>query len=315
MSSGHTGAGTPDEGDDPFAYLYRPADGSAPQRQTPRQPSYNQVRPVGERTFGGQQGGYGYPPQQQRPQTPPNGAGPDARYAAPETQAMPGGPRHTPPPAGRRGAPPPRRNGLLIGAIAVACAVLLGVIGAIAFSGGGDEDDRAGDDPTTAPSDTGGDGQGGDDEPSDEPTEDEDEAGELPTAGRENLQVSGAGWEDSVENASSDDGSYIALHNAKNSTITWSFELDGEPLDQYWFYVSYSAVSDGQSLSFSVNGEQRDDAVDLKDWATGSDEWADSWVKTFNYVNLQEGENTIQMTCSDSCDVLIDRVWLSDHEE
>ncbi|MDT0322907.1 carbohydrate-binding protein [Streptomyces millisiae] len=306
MSAGNTGGGTPGEGDDPFAYLYRPEDGQPQAPSGPRQPSYNQVRPVGQRTYGGQQGqgqgqrgGYGYPQ-------------PDTRYAAPETR--PGG---VPPVGhgghGRRQAPEPRRNGLLIGAIAVVLAVVLGVGAAIMFSGDGDENQADGTETTAPPDDSSNDdGEGGaDDEPSDEPT-DEDAAGELPVAELASLQFGGgAGLQTGVANARSDDGSYITV--TPNSTITWTFDLQGDP-GQYYFYTGYSTVSDGQSMSFSVNGTAREDGVDLKDWATGSDEWADSWVSTFNLVDLQEGQNTIQLSCTSSCDVLIDQFLISEEQ-
>jgi hypothetical protein len=121
---------SPPEGDDPFGYLYR-QEGGAPGAPpaAPQQPSYRQVRPVGERTYAGQQqnGGYGYPQQQPQQQNP--------YYAAPEAQpggGYPGGP-------GRGGYDDedesPRRNTMLIGAIAVVTAVVLGVGAAIVFSG------------------------------------------------------------------------------------------------------------------------------------------------------------------------------------
>ncbi|MFI7277671.1 carbohydrate-binding protein [Streptomyces sp. NPDC049879] len=314
MSSGHTGAGTPDEGDDPFAYLYRPADGEAPRQQGPRQPSYNQVRPVGERTYGGQQTYGGAQGHRQ-----PGAASPDARYAAPETQGMPGagggGHRQGPPDRRRPPAGDARRNGLLIGAVAVVVAVVLGVTAAIVFSSGGD-DDTAADDPTPTQDTGGGDDQGGDD-PSEEPTDEEtaDEA-ELPVAAVADLQPGGgAAVESTVTGARSDGGDYVAVRNAQGSTVTWTFDIEGEPLEQYYFYIGYSVVADGQTMAFSVNGEPREDPIDFKDWNPNSDDWETSWVKTYNNVNLVEGENTIQLTCSGSCDVLIDQMRLTEERE
>ncbi|MCI0383666.1 carbohydrate-binding protein, partial [Streptomyces sp. CNQ085] len=91
MTAGNNGSGTP-ENDDPFAYLYRSEGGTggdagaaAPQPGVPRT-SYNHVRAVGERRYGGQQGQQQGPPPHQ-PQQPPHQ--PSAHYAAPET--VPGG--------------------------------------------------------------------------------------------------------------------------------------------------------------------------------------------------------------------------------
>ncbi|UCM88755.1 carbohydrate-binding protein [Streptomyces marincola] len=304
MSAGHNGRGTPDEGDDdPFAYLYRP-EGDQPQqgqgRPAPRQPSYNQVRPVGERTFGGQQG---YRGQQQPPQ-----ARPDAYYAAPETQ--PGGapPYGAGPP--RRRDTEPRRNGLLIGAIAVVLAVVVGIGAAIVFSGGEDENPEAGGDATpTAPEED--DGGNADDEPTEEPTDEETESDGPPTAELADLQLgNGAALTSGIAGARSPDGQYISVQGAPNATITWTFELNGEP-GPYRLNAGYAVISDGQGMAFSVNGTPRDDLVEMEDYADGVDEWENSWFSTWKQVDLQEGENTVQLTCAGSCDVLVDQLYIS----
>ncbi|MDT0343317.1 carbohydrate-binding protein [Streptomyces litchfieldiae] len=306
MSAGHTGQGTPDEGDDPFAYLYRPENGQAQAPQGPRQPSYNQVRPVGERTFGGQQG------HRQPPAQPPR---PDAYYAAPETQ--PGGtPPYGGPPDRRRPAPEPRRNGLLIGAIAVVVAVVLGVGAAILFSG--DENDpEAGGGSTTEPTDDGGDGGGEEptDDPSDDPTDEEPDPGELPAAELTDLQLgNGAAVASEIGGARSADGSYIAIQGAPGSTVTWTFDFTGEP-GLYRLYTGYSTVTEGQGMSFAVNGTPRTDPVNMKDYATGSDQWDSSWVSTYNQVELKEGANTVQFTCTSSCDVIIDQMYITEDRD
>ena len=310
MSAGNTGPGTPDEGDDPFAYLYRPEGGQAP--QAPRQPSVNRVRPVGERTLGGQQGGYGYPPRQGGGYGYPPQQGyrqPDAHYAAPENQ--PGGvPPYGPP--DRRREPEPRRNGLLIGAIAVVLAVGLGVGAAIAFSKGStDEANEAATPTATATEDPGGEDGADGSSPSASPGEDEEEA-EPPATGdlHELALANGAAVEDSIGGARSADGSYIAVQGRPHASITWTFEMP--EAGTYRFWTGYATTTDGQSMSFSVNGEPRQDPVDMKDYATGSDEMDTSWVRTYNLVDLREGENTIQLTCTSSCDVNIDAFWITE---
>lgn len=300
MSAGNTGQGTPDGGDDPFAYLYRPEAGQAPPPAGPRQPSYNQVRPVGERTFGGQQG---YRQQHS----------PDARYAAPETQ--PGGyGGGTPPPDRRRTDQDNRRNGLLIGAIAVVMAVVIGVGAAILFSGDDQNDNAGGDEPTAETSDDpeGEDegAAGGDEE---EPPE-EPEADELPTADITQLPLtSGAALEATVQNSRDPSGSYIALLNRQGAGITWTFDFQGEP-GMYRLYTGYSTISDGQTLSFSVNGTPREDPVNLKDYS-GSDSLDTGWARTYNLVELVEGENTVQYSCTDSCDVVIDGLYVTEDRD
>ncbi|RMI41849.1 carbohydrate-binding protein [Streptomyces triticirhizae] len=300
MSAGNSGQGTPDGGDDPFAYLYRPEAGQAPPPAAPRQPSYNQVRPVGERTFGGQQG---YRQQHS----------PDARYAAPETQ--PGGYGGGPPSDRRRGDQDNRRNGLLIGAIAVVLAVVIGVGAAILFSGDGENDEASGQE-TAEPTDD-GDGGGEDDEGAtgeEEEPSDEPETDELPAADITQLTLTGgAALEATFQGSRADSGSYVALLNRQGSTITWTFDFQGEP-GTYRVYMGYSAISDGQTLSFSVNGTPREDPVKLLDWNDASDAFDDSWAHTWNLVELVEGENTIQYSCTASCDAVVDQLYISEDQ-
>ncbi|WP_062217295.1 hypothetical protein [Streptomyces sp. NBRC 109706] len=300
MSAGNTGQGTPDEGDDPFAYLYRPEGGAAGQQPVaPRQPSYNQVRPVGERTFGGQQG------YRQQPS-------PDARYAAPETQ---GGGGYGGPPDRRRPDQDSRRNGLLVGAIAVVLAVVLGVGAAILFSGDDEGDDQANGGETTEPTDDGeGEDEGSTEGETDPDPSEDPEPEELPTADITQLALGGgAALEATFDGARSDSGSYIALEGRQGATINWSFDFEGEP-GMYYLYTGYSAISDDQTLSFSINGTPREDPVNLRDYNTNSDEWDDSWVRTFNQVELVRGQNSIQFTCDSSCDVAIDQLFVTDEQ-
>jgi hypothetical protein len=317
MSAGNSGAGMPpDHDDDPFAYLYRPegeaADGQP--QPPPRQPSsYHQVRPVGERTYGGQsrQGqGYGQPPQQRPPR--PQQPHPDARYAAPETQ--PGGPGG---PGRRRQAPPepPRRNGLLIGAIAVVLAVVVGVGAAILFSGDGDDTAGGGDPSGSASQDTGGNGNGNGGGPSDGESSPDQDPDELPTADLAQLQLAGgAAVESTIGGARSPDGSYVTGLNAPGASFTWTFDFQGEP-GQYWLYTTYSAISSGQTLDFSLSGPggTRDDTAELDDF-NNTGEWDGSWTNTYNFIDLEPGEYTLTYTCSASCDAIVDQVLLSDHQ-
>src|SRR5690606_30772897 len=141
MTPGNNGASTPED-DDPFGYLY--ADGQANGAQPPSggygyPNSVNRVRAVGARQYGQQapapqQGTYGRP---------------HAHYAAPET--LPGGAAtaHSPQPGhgGGRGRGP-NTKGLLIGAIAVVAAVVIGIGVAMI---GGDDDDKGGDEAGATP--------------------------------------------------------------------------------------------------------------------------------------------------------------------
>lgn len=292
---------SPDNDEDPFAYLYRPDGQSDAQAAPPARPaaaSYHDVRPVGERSYGGQQG---YGQQGQRPQ-------PDAYYAAPEAQPGRAAPSYGQSHGGssRRSAPEPLwRNGLLIGAIAVVLAVVAGVGAAILFSG--DDNAAAGDQTSQSPS--GDDSGSQESSPSDSATGGQDDDGGLPEADLAQLTLAGgAALESSVTGSHS--GSYINVHNGSGATVTWTFDLD--QAGSYVFYTSYSVVTDGQAMAFSVNGTARTDPIDTQDYVSGSDAWEESWVETYNYVDLNEGTNTIQLSCGGSCDILIDRLYLNE---
>ncbi|MFD7509611.1 carbohydrate-binding protein [Streptomyces sp. NPDC059853] len=320
MSAGSQGRGTPEQGDDPFGYLYRPEGGQGGdgQPQAPQPPpSYHQVRPVGERSFGGQRGaGHG----QQ-----------DAYYAAPETQpgGAHGGGRGGHGGHGGRGrgdAGPPKRNGLLIGAIAVVAAVVVGVGAAVIFSNGDNDDsNQSQEDPPAGPT---GDQQDEDTNPEEEDPgdEEEDEDGdpdaELPTAditdpGEVTLSA-GAVLESNIPGARSGSGAYVGGMNNHNATVSWTIDFQGEP-GQYYFNMGYTVKGD-QSLSFAVNSEIRNDKIDAKDFngphIEDSDGLDKRWTRTWKLVDLEPGENTFHIGCTtgDKCDVYIDKLWITDEQ-
>ncbi len=192
-------------------------------------------------------------------------------------------------------------------------AVVLGIGAAILFSGGEDESPEAGGDATPTGSEDGN--GGGEDEPTEEPTDEETEPGGLPVAELADVQLSnGAALASDIPGARSADGQYISIQGKPDSAVTWTFDFTGEP-GTYRLYTGYSTITDGQSMAFSVNGTQRNDPVDMKDWATASDEWDTSWVSTYNLVELREGQNTVQMTCSGSCDVIIDQLSITEDRD
>lgn len=155
MTSGNNGASTPED-DDPFGYLY--ADGQANGAQPPSGGGYgypnsvSRVRAVGERQYGQQQTAqYGQPPTM--PQQQGAYGQPNAHYAAPENFGG-GGPSTGRQPAqngGGRGRGP-NTKGLLIGAVAVVAAVVIGIVVAMANGDDGSDDNKASDQPSTSAS-------------------------------------------------------------------------------------------------------------------------------------------------------------------
>ncbi|MFR9675990.1 hypothetical protein [Streptomyces sp. TR06-5] len=318
MTAENQGADAP-EGDDPFAYLYRQEggarDGSAqtPQPGVPRR-SYNQVRAVGERQYGARQPQGGPPPA-----APYGGYGdgsPNAHYAAPET--MPGGRA-----ASRQaGAPGPseggrgggNRNGLLIGAVAVVAAVVVGIGSAMLVNG----DDSTG---------SGGTGSGGtptagasadareqpEQREEDDQEKPEPKQADLPKEDAATFRLGGdAQVQNTVPGAKARNGAYVAGMNAEGSSATWAFDM--EKAGTYRMYIQYSVPGKKMRTSLDVNGQSHGGGLNMDNFAhADKGDWAKSWTYTYADVNLKKGRNTVTVSCrkGDKCDVLLDQFWLT----
>ncbi|MGW5634399.1 carbohydrate-binding protein [Streptomyces sp. NPDC003832] len=309
MTSGNNGAHTPED-DDPFGYLY--ADGQANGAQPPSggygyPNSVNRVRSVGQRQYGQQQAqpaGYGQVPQQQGAYGQAN-----AHYTAPET--LPGGAPTTQQQAmpsygggGGRGRGP-NTKGLLIGAVAVVAAVVIGI--AVAMAGG--DDGEGGDanevdsSPTQTASEEATPSQGG---------EPEKEV-ELPTSDAKTMRLSpGVATASEVEGAQSENGTYVAGLNQPGASVTWT--VDGIPEDgAYTLFARYSAAGEDQSMTLTVNGKPFGTKLSMKNYAKAADgDFAKGWTTTYAYPTLNKGTNTISVTCGDGdkCNVLLDQMWV-----
>ncbi|MDQ0991576.1 CBM35 domain-containing protein [Streptomyces sp. V3I7] len=298
MTPGNNGASTPED-EDPFGYLY--ADGQARGAQPPSSGygypnAVSRVRAVGERQYG----------QQSVPQQQGAFGQPNAHYQAPET--MPGGAptAHQPMPGGGRGAGRgrgPNTKGLLIGAIAVVAAVVIGI--SVAMLNGNSDSDDAGDQPTTPAA------QSQSDEPSD-PTGAK-APDKLPKADAKALTLGGGAVPASdVKGAQAEGGTYVNGFNAPGASLTWN--VNGIPKSgKYTVYVGYSVPGTDATATLSVNGTPSTTPVNLKNWAQApAGDYAKGWTKTYNYVQLNKGTNTIKLSCEqgNQCDALIDRLWL-----
>ncbi|MFJ7149435.1 carbohydrate-binding protein [Streptomyces sp. NPDC100445] len=303
MTPGDNGA-SPPEDDDPFGYLY--ADGQARGAQPPSGGGYgypnsvSRVRAVGERTYGQPQAGYG----QGAPQQAPHGQ-PSAHYQAPET--LPGGApvgrSAAPPASGRRG---PNTKGLLIGAVAVVAAVVIGI--GIAMINGHTDDNKSTDQSGPAPTRS----QSTSPSPSGSGTP---AAGELPKVdgADKSLQLAGgATGASDVTGARSADGSYVGGLNQVGASVTWT--VNDIPEDgPYTLVVNYSATGEDQSMSVTVNGKPFGSKLGLRNWRSAADGAFDKgWTKSYVWPDLQKGSNTIAVSCQpgDKCNVLIDRMWI-----
>jgi hypothetical protein len=331
MTPGNNGASTPED-DDPFGYLY--ADGQANGAQPPSggygyPNSVNRVRAVGQRQYGGAQqpqqpqatgqygqagapgqtAAYGQVPQQQAYGAYGPPGQPNPHYAAPET--VPGGaPPSRRDPAGGSGGGRgrgPNTKGLLIGAIAVVAAVVIGIsVAMLGDDSDGDKKNTAGD---TTPSASQSPSPSGSDADASGDTE------ELPKIDAKALKLEGgATIASEVEGAEADGGSYVTGLNTVGSQVTWT--VNGIPKDgAYTVFAHYSAAGDDQSMTMTVNGKEFGSKVNLGNFAHAKDgDFAKGWTKTYVWPTLNKGTNTITLSCQDGdkCDVLLDQLYLKE---
>lgn len=316
MTSGNNGANPPED-EDPFGYLY--ADGQANGAQPPSGGGYgygypnsvNRSRSVGQRQYGQQQapaapnGPYGQVPQQQATYGQPT-----AHYSAPET--FPGGAPTSQQPmpgysggGGRSGGP--NTKGLLIGAIAVVAAVVIGI--GVAMMGGDDKKDGTSDQVATSPTAS----QSSKPSASSSSGAASDEY--QKTIDAKALRLGGgAALASDVQGAQADGGIYVGNLNNVGSSVTWT--VNGVPSDGvYTLFAHYSAAGDDQSMTLTVNGKVFGTKVGMKNYAGAKDgDFAKGWTTTYSWPSLTKGTNTISISCADGdkCNVLLDQVWLKE---
>ncbi|MFJ8183517.1 carbohydrate-binding protein [Streptomyces sp. NPDC096105] len=305
MTPGNNGASTPED-DDPFGYLY--ADGQANGAQPPSggygyPNSVNRVRPVGSRQYG-QQG--------PAPQAPPQQGAfgrPSAHYAAPETLPGAAPAARSPQPSrgggGRGGGP--NTKGLLIGAIAVVAAVVIG-IGIAMISG--DDDDKGGNEAGPTPTAT-----QGSNEPSPSASESAEEQFESKPIDAKALHLSpGVTTASDVEGAEADGGIYVTNLNQPGASVTWT--VDGIPKSgPYTVFFRYSTADEPQSMTLTVNGKPFGSKLNMDNFANAKDgDFSKGWTKTYAWPTLNEGTNTISLSCGDGdkCNVLLDQLWIKE---
>ncbi|GHE34695.1 MULTISPECIES: CBM35 domain-containing protein [Streptomyces] len=325
MTPGNNGASTPED-DDPFGYLY--ADGQANGAQPPSggygyPNSVNRVRAVGQRQYGGAQqpqqtgqygssgapgqtAAYGQVPQQQAYGTYGPPGQPNPHYAAPET--VPGGQ-----PPGRREQAGgngggrgrgPNTKGLLIGAIAVVAAVVIG-IGIAMLGGDDDKKDSAGGDTTPTasssptPSKSGEDGSG--------------DSGKLPTTDAKTLKLDGGATTASdVKGAKADGGSYVTNFNHEGAAVTWTVNGIAKS-GKYTLYVGYGVPGKDANATLTLNGEAQSRPINMSNFAKAPEgDYEKGWTSTWANIQLNKGTNTIRISCEqgNSCDANLDQLWL-----
>ncbi|MER7515146.1 CBM35 domain-containing protein [Streptomyces sp. NPDC126499] len=319
MAAGNDGAKTPED-DDPFGYLY--ADGQAAGARAPQgggygypgpaaQPgvprtSYNQVRTVGERQYGGH-GQAAHVPQQQAPYGQQGYGQPHPQYAAPET--YPGGGQHRPgppqpAPRGSGGGRGPNTKGLLIGAVAVVAVVVLGITAAVINNSGGESDDAGGGGkPTGAPTQVS-------ESPSVDPSSSTQPPAELPQQDAATLKLGGsATLAKEIKGAKGADGAYVSF-NGQGGFASWSVNVPES--GEYTLYITYSVPGKDAKTSLTINGGQPR-SLNMSNFAKAAEgDWEKGWTRTYAYVSLKKGENALKISCEsgDQCEAILDQVSL-----
>ncbi|MEW2130789.1 carbohydrate-binding protein [Streptomyces sp. NPDC005435] len=298
MTPGDNGASTPEE-DDPFGYLY--ADGQARGAQPPSggygyPNAVSRVRAVGERQYPQQQTYGQQVPPQQAAYGQPTAQTPQAAPGAP----LPGGRAQQN--AGRRG---PNTKGLLIGAIAVVAAVVIGISVAMFNDDSGNEaNGGASPSPTQAQSKA----------PSAKPSA--KTPGELPktdAAGSTGMQLAGgAAPASDIKGAEAAGGTYVGGLNQVGASATWTF--DDIPKDgKYTLNVKYGVPGKDANMTLTVNGASQDRPLNMSNFAKAPEgNWEHGWTHTWANIMLKRGSNTISISCGsgNQCDANLDTMWI-----
>ncbi|GAB1328984.1 carbohydrate-binding protein [Streptomyces sp. NPDC093260] len=309
MTPGNNGASTPED-DDPFGYLY--ADGQANGAQPPSggygyPGSVNRVRTVGQRQYGQQgqaaPGPYGQVPQQQGAYGQPN-----AHYAAPET--LPGGAQPPRQQQGRgagggKGRRGPNTKGLLIGAVAVVAAVVIGI--AVTVLGDKGDDQAGGQSGATTPPAS----QSA--SPSSSPTSSVAPNGDLPKIDAKALLLTGTTTASDIKGAKADGGIYVTGFNHVGAKVTWT--VNGiQKAGSYRLYVVYGIPGVDANATLVVNGQPNSKPLNMKNFAKLPEgTWENNWQNTWALVNLNKGTNTIELACNEGnqCNVNLDQLYLT----
>ncbi|MET9403966.1 carbohydrate-binding protein [Kitasatospora sp. NPDC002965] len=317
--------GTPQD-DDPFGYLYRPADGAAaaqpsePQQGVPRTP-YSRPMEVGRAQYGQQarpqqpypaQPGYPQAPQPGQPYPPQGEYGgvpaqhPEYGGGAPTQQARYA--EHSRPQPGEERPGGGRGKGAVIGAVAVVAAVAIGA--GIALSGGDPDKDKdknakGATSSTGAPATPGGTGSTSPTAPASAT------ASATPVTGPATVDASGLQGQNapsgnSVKGTKSADGAYLTLQ--PGGSVSWNGELAAA--GTYKFTVHFNNPGTDVKAVASVNGKDWPGGLSFKNYSPGK-EPAASWYTTYITPPLQAGANTITLTVpAGSGAILVDQVVL-----
>jgi hypothetical protein len=279
--------------EDPFAYLYRPADGedAAAQPRTAYRPME-----VGRAQYGQQPYGQQQPPRPQPGQHPaqPPRPGTEATTQLPHQQSR-YAERSRPQPG--EVEPRGRGKGPVIGVVAVVAAIAIG--SGIALSG---NDGKAKDSAGPGPATSAGHASSASASPSAAASSASASAPGVSFLDAGKAQAQGAQLANTVKGAISADGNYLTLQQGASATWTVTVPTAG----QYKFWIHYSNNGDPVKTAVTVNGQDHPGGTTFKSWSKGGDP-SQAWSYTNIWPQLQAGTNAITVSPAGG-PVLVDQV-------
>ncbi|WP_035846413.1 carbohydrate-binding protein [Kitasatospora azatica] len=299
-------AGQIPQDEDPFAYLYRPAEGADGTEQAPGAPrgGYRPME-VGRAQYGQQAARpqAPFPPTAPYPPQRPYGPGAEQTSQLPHQQAR-YAERSRPQPG--EDAPRGRGKGPVIGVVAVVAAIAIGSGIALSGNDGKSSKDNAAPGPASSaghPASPSASGAG-----SLSPSASGSPSGSASAAGANTFidaskaQAQGAPLAATVKGTVSADGSYLTLQ--QGSSVTWTVTVP--TAGQYKFWLHYSNNGDPVKVAVSVNGADHPGGTTFKSYSKGGDP-SQAWSYTNIWPQLQAGSNTIVVTPAGG-PVLVDQV-------
>ncbi|WP_157536367.1 carbohydrate-binding protein [Kitasatospora mediocidica] len=310
------GAGGPAQEDDPFAYLYRPAEGEGGAERAPVAPRNAYTRPmeVGRAQYGQQpqhqqQPYQQYPQQaqqQQQRQQPYRPQGPGAEQTTQLPQQSRYAERSRPLPG--EDTPRGRGKGPVIGVVAVVAAIAIG--SGIALSGNDAKDKTAGGHPAAGSGSTHASAPGtpGSSASSSSPSASASPSGSTGSVlDASKAQAQNAPSANTIKGAVSSDGSYLTLQ--AGSSVSWTVTVP--TAGQYKFWLHFNNSGDPVKAAVAVNGTDRSGGVTFKNYGAKGADPTQSWYSTNIWPDLQAGTNTLTVSAPSGGSVLVDQVAIT----
>ncbi|WP_100836823.1 carbohydrate-binding protein [Kitasatospora fiedleri] len=296
--------------DDPFAYLYRPAEGEQPVAERPRS-GYSRPMEVGRASYG---------ERPVHPQAGPAGYGrapgqPADRFAGSEpTSALPQQSRYAERSRPRPGEEKPAGRGkaAIIGAVAVVAAVAIGA-GVALSTGDPDGKPKAGAAAQSAPAAPSGGATGGaagsagpsaDSSPSTTAL-----SGGTDVADAAGMKLGGGSTvAGQVAGAKAAGGKYVDGLGTVGASVSWDVNVPAAGTFQIWLRFNNSGPN--ATATVAVDGKPTYTPIKLNNYSPGlppESSWYSSWVSG---TVAQPGPHTISVTCQadNQCGFLLDQI-------